>query len=61
VIANSSHHLAIDYDRHHPGIVIAITLEPVIGMPGTLIGIVRNPSGRHLKQFHYQKSLVSFS
>ena len=43
VIANSSHHLAIDYDRHHPGIVIAITPEPVIGMPGTLIGIVRNP------------------
>jgi hypothetical protein len=26
-----------------PGIVIAITPEPVIGMPGTLIGIVRNP------------------
>jgi hypothetical protein len=43
VIANSSHHLAIDSDRHPPGIVIAITPEPVIGMPGTLIGIVRNP------------------
>jgi hypothetical protein len=29
--------------RHHPGIVLAIIPEPVIGMPGTLIGIVRNP------------------
>jgi hypothetical protein len=29
-------------DRHHPGIVIAINPESVIGMPGTLIGIVRN-------------------
>ena len=30
-------------DRHHAGIVIAINPEPVIGMPGTLIGIVRSP------------------